>query len=309
MNRLFVANKPINISSNRFLGQLKKKYKVKSAGFSGTLDPFASGCLIIAFGAYTKLFNYINQAPKCYEATIWLGAKSASLDNENIEKISILEPFLLEDLQNFTNQLIGKIEFTPPKYSAKHINGARAYDLARKGIDFELKTQKMQVFSAQILNYSHPFLTISLKLSQGGYARSWAELLAKKLNCDATLSALKRISEGDFFYENEKALNPLDFLKLNKNKEKKVIPRVKLFNMIISKPVFLTVRYCPKTKNNIKISIIILKIIVFSLKILKFINVALVRKLKNKNPNPKINELAVIRLDRRFVLIFAFGIK
>lgn len=217
MNRLFVANKPINISSNRFLGQLKKKYKVQSAGFSGTLDPFASGCLIIAFGAYTKLFNYINQAPKCYEATIWLGAKSASLDNENIEKISILEPFLLEDLQNFTNQLIGEIEFTPPKYSAKHINGARAYDLARNGIDFELKTQKMQVFSAQILNYSHPFLTISLKLSQGGYARSWAELLAKKLNCDATLSALKRISEGDFFYENEKALNPLDFLKLNKN--------------------------------------------------------------------------------------------
>lgn len=217
MNRLFVANKPINISSNRFLGQLKKKYKVKNAGFSGTLDPFASGCLIIAFGAYTKLFNYINQAPKCYEATIWLGAKSASLDNENIEKISILEPFLLEDLQNFTNQLIGEIEFTPPKYSAKHINGARAYDLARKSIDFELKTQKMQVFSAQILNYSHPFLTISLKLSQGGYARSWAELLAKKLNCDATLSALKRISEGDFFYENEKALNPLDFLKLNKN--------------------------------------------------------------------------------------------
>ncbi len=217
MNRLFVANKPINISSNRFLGQLKKKYKVKSAGFSGTLDPFASGCLIIAFGAYTKLFNYINQAPKCYEATIWLGAKSASLDNENIEKISILEPFLLEDLQNFTNQLIGEIEFTPPKYSAKHINGVRAYDLARKGIDFELKTQKMQVFSTQILNYSHPFLTISLKLSQGGYARSWAELLAKKLNCDATLSALKRISEGDFFYENEKALNPLDFLKLNKN--------------------------------------------------------------------------------------------
>lgn len=217
MNRLFVANKPINISSNRFLGQLKKKYKVKSAGFSGTLDPFASGCLIIAFGAYTKLFNYINQAPKCYEATIWLGAKSASLDNENIEKISILEPFLLKDLQNFTNQLIGEIEFTPPKYSAKHINGVRAYDLARKGIDFELKTQKMQVFSAQILNYSHPFLTISLKLSQGGYARSWAELLAKKLNCDATLSALKRISEGDFFYENEKALNPLDFLKLNKN--------------------------------------------------------------------------------------------
>ncbi|KAF0590762.1 MAG: tRNA pseudouridine 55 synthase [Candidatus Campylobacter infans] len=217
MNRLFVANKPINISSNRFLGQLKKKYKVKNAGFSGTLDPFASGCLIIAFGAYTKLFNYINQAPKCYEATIWLGAKSASLDNENIEKISILEPFLLKDLQNFTNQLIGEIEFTPPKYSAKHINGARAYDLARKGIDFELKTQKMQVFSAQILNYSHPFLTISLKLSHGGYARSWAELLAKKLNCDATLSALKRISEGDFFYENEKALNPLDFLKLNKN--------------------------------------------------------------------------------------------
>lgn len=217
MNRLFVANKPANISSNRFLGQLKRKYGVKNAGFSGTLDPFASGCLIIAFGAYTKLFNYINKAPKCYEATIWLGAKSASLDNENIEKISILEAFNLKILNNCVKELEGELNFIPPKYSAKHINGVRAYDLARKGVDFELKTQKMQVFSAEILSYFHPFLKVSLKLSEGGYARSWANLLAKKLNCDATLSALKRTREGDFFYENEKALNPLAFLNIQKN--------------------------------------------------------------------------------------------
>lgn len=217
MNRLFVANKPANISSNRFLGQLKRKYGVKNAGFSGTLDPFASGCLIIAFGAYTKLFNYINKTPKCYEATIWLGAKSASLDNENIEKISILEAFNLKILNNCVKELEGELNFTPPKYSAKHINGVRAYDLARKGVDFELKTQKMQVFSAEILSYFHPFLKVSLKLSEGGYARSWANLLAKKLNCDATLSALKRTREGDFFYENEKALNPLAFLNIQKN--------------------------------------------------------------------------------------------
>lgn len=217
MNRLFVANKPAGISSNHFLARLKRKYGVKSAGFSGTLDPFASGCLIVAFNQYTKLFNYINKAPKCYHACLWLGATSPSGDNENIENLSILKPFGLEKLEQITSALKGEIEFVPPKYSAKHINGVRAYDLARKGVDFELKKQSMQVYNAKILHYFHPFLSVRLELSEGGYARSWAQLFANKLGCVATLSALERISEGSFMYENERALNPLDFISLPQN--------------------------------------------------------------------------------------------
>ena len=84
MNRLFVIDKPKNISSNFYLKRIKWKYKVKKAGFSGTLDPFANGCLITAFGQYTKLFRFLKKTPKIYRATLWLGADSETLDIEKI---------------------------------------------------------------------------------------------------------------------------------------------------------------------------------------------------------------------------------
>ena len=133
MNAIFVANKPAGMSSNHFLGRLKRKYGVKKAGFSGTLDPFASGCLIVAFGSYTKFFRFLDKSPKVYEATIWLGASSPSMDNENITEISNVKELNLEKLEAIRAELTGKISYIPPKFSAKHVNGTRAYKLARSG--------------------------------------------------------------------------------------------------------------------------------------------------------------------------------
>ena len=113
MNALFVANKPAGISSNHFLSRLKRKYGVKKAGFSGTLDPFASGCLIVALGNHTRLFNYIDKTPKIYEATMWLGATSASLDNENIEEIRLCPPLNLADVKAALSELKGEITYVP----------------------------------------------------------------------------------------------------------------------------------------------------------------------------------------------------
>ena len=87
LNKLLVVNKPIFMSSNFYLNRIKRKYKNKKAGFSGTLDPFAKGCLIVAFGQYAKLFKYLSKTPKTYKAVIWLGVKSKSLDIEEIESI------------------------------------------------------------------------------------------------------------------------------------------------------------------------------------------------------------------------------
>lgn len=216
-NRLFVANKPIGISSNQFLGRLKRKYNVKKAGFSGTLDPFASGVLVVAFGAFTRFFQFLNFEPKVYEATIWLGAKSESGDNENIEKIEILKPFEFEILEGIRREILGEITYTPPKFSAKKIDGVRAYKLARNGENFELSEIKMQIFKSEIISYFHPFLKIKISVSKGAYARSYAEIFAKKLGVNATLSALKRVSEGKFIYENEKPLEILKFLNLKEN--------------------------------------------------------------------------------------------
>ena len=92
-NRLFVAYKPSNISSNFFLSRIKRTYGVKGAGFSGTLDPFAKGVLIIAFGQFTKLFRFLKKAPKRYRATLWLGAYSPTLDIEKVERVTQMMPF------------------------------------------------------------------------------------------------------------------------------------------------------------------------------------------------------------------------
>lgn len=217
MNAIFVANKPTGISSNHFLSRLKRKYKVKKAGFSGTLDPFASGCLVVALGNHTRFFNYINKTPKVYIATLWFGAKSESLDNENISEVKKTKELNLSDIKQILSSLIGEITYTPPKFSAKHINGTRAYKLAREGVEFELKEQIMRVHNVQILSYMHPFLTIKLSVDEGSYIRSYAQILASKLGEIATLSALHRVSEGEFKFENERFLNPLEILNLPRN--------------------------------------------------------------------------------------------
>jgi tRNA pseudouridine55 synthase len=217
-NRLFVVNKPIGISSNFYLRKIKRKYKQKKAGFSGTLDPFASGCLIVAFDQYTKLFNYINKTPKKYIATLWLGVHSDSLDNENITVVDENPNILnIEDINNAIAKLCGTIDYFPPKYSAKKLNGQRAYNLARDGVEVQMKQTTMQVYDIKLINYNHPFITFEATVSEGAYIRSLAQLLVEKLNSIGTLSSLRRLNEGKFIYENEKELDPLNFLNIKKN--------------------------------------------------------------------------------------------
>lgn len=220
MNRLFVAYKPKGVVSNHFLSQLKRKYGVKKAGFSGILDPFASGCLIIAFGAYTRLFNYLNIEPKIYRATLWLGASSISGDNEYITQVQNICALDESKIKDELNKLQGKINYTPPKFSAKKIDGKRAYELARAGSEFELKECQMEVFSTKFISYCHPFITFDIAVSAGSYIRSYAQILAKNLGQIGTLSALERLSEGKFKFENEIPLNPLEYLNLTKNSYK-----------------------------------------------------------------------------------------
>ena len=216
-NRLFVAYKPPHISSNRFLGKLKRFYGVKKAGFSGTLDPFACGCLIVAFGSYTKLFNYIEKTPKRYRATIWLGASSDSLDLENIHTITQINPLRTAIVQKSIENLQGELTYTAPKFSAKKIRGKRAYELARSGDSFTPPTLHAKIYDAVFLHYNHPFVTFEVSVSEGTYIRSLCEYLAKQWEVAATLSYLERLSEGKFSYNGQKALDPLEYTDLLPN--------------------------------------------------------------------------------------------
>jgi tRNA pseudouridine55 synthase len=215
--RLFVAYKPPFLSSNRFLGELKRKYGVKKGGFSGTLDPFAEGVLLVAFGRYTKLFQFLAKTPKKYRATLLLGGVSSSLDIEKVEKIEPLPPFSLSKIEeSFAHFTPGYLQL-PPIYSAKRVKGVRAYRLAEMGQKPPLEPVPVEVKGIKLLDYSHPFLTIEAEVGEGCYIRSLGRDIAEKLGTTAFLTSLKRLQEGKFVYECEKPLNPVDYLPFPQN--------------------------------------------------------------------------------------------
>jgi len=217
MNRLFVVNKPIFRTSNGYMGYVKRKYGTKKVGFSGTLDPFATGCLIVATGQYTKLFQYLNKTPKSYKATLWLGVNSPSLDIEKVDSIKEIKPFKQKKIEEILHSLQGELSYYPPKFCAKKINGVRAYELARAGEEIDLKTITSTIYDIKLINYNHPFVHFEAKVSEGTYIRSLGSLIADKLDVDGTLSSLHRIHEGQFYFDDEKALNPFTHLALPSN--------------------------------------------------------------------------------------------
>ena len=217
MNRLFVVNKPIFRSSNGYMGYVKRKYGTKKVGFSGTLDPFATGCLIVATGQYTKLFQYLDKTPKSYKATLWLGTNSPSLDIEKIDSIKEVPAFTQQQIEEVLLSLKGELTYYPPKFCAKKINGKRAYELAREGEEVALKTITSTIYDIKLINYNHPFVHFEAKVSEGTYIRSLGALVSDKLGVDGTLSSLHRIHEGQFYFDDEKALNPFTHLAIPSN--------------------------------------------------------------------------------------------
>lgn len=218
INRLFVAYKPSNIGSNQYLSRLKWKYNAAKAGFSGTLDPFAKGVLIIAFGKYTSLFRFLDKTPKRYRATLWLGAHSDSLDIEMLQQLDELEALDVAKVREAILSLEGELEYHPPIFSAKKINGRRAYDLAREGKEVKLSTIHSSIYEMKFLNYNHPFVTFEATVSEGTYIRSLGRLISERLGLKGgILSALERLNEGQFTFDGEKALDIKKSLKLPQN--------------------------------------------------------------------------------------------
>ncbi len=218
MNQIFVANKPTGISSNHFLSSLKRKYNQKKAGFTGTLDPFASGVLVVGFGAHTKLFRFLDKTPKRYRATLWLGAYSKSLDIERVESIRKTHELNQQNIKDSIDSLQGALTYSPPSFSAKRINGKRAYELARDDIDVKLKQITSNIYQAKLITYSHPFVTFEVTVSEGTYIRSLGEILADRLGIKhASLSSLTRLSEGKFTYNQEEPIDIKQSLNVPKN--------------------------------------------------------------------------------------------
>ena len=208
--QILLVDKPLDWTSFQAVNELKyklkrefnlpKKFKI---GHAGTLDPRATGLLIVCTGKFTKKIPEIQDAPKEYWAEIKIGVQTESYDTEKPEILPkdfshITEDFILETLEKF----VGEIEQKPPVFSAIKIDGDRAYDLARKGIDVEMKSRKTTILYLNNVEINLPFVSFTVGCSKGTYIRSLAHDIGQSLEVGAYLTQLRRTKIGEYTVEN-----------------------------------------------------------------------------------------------------------
>ena len=208
--QIILLDKPLDWTSFQAVNKLKyklknefnlpKKFKI---GHAGTLDPRATGLLIVCTGKFTKKIQEIQDAPKEYLTEIKIGVQTESYDTEKPEILQqdyshISEEFILETLQKF----VGEIDQKPPVFSAIKIDGNRAYDLARKGQEVEMKSRKTTIHYLKDIEIDLPFVRFTVGCSKGTYIRSLAHDIGQALEVGAYLTNLRRTKIGDYSVEN-----------------------------------------------------------------------------------------------------------
>ncbi len=213
MNKPLAVYKPKGPSSNQYLNRIRSLLNTKKVGHAGTLDPLASGVLVIGIGREaTKQLSSLIKTDKEYLAEIKFGQISTTMDEEGEKEIKCEkkpENFNLDVIKKELSNYIGEIEQVPPRYSALKINGQSAYKLARKGKDFDLKARTVSIYSIKILEYKWPYLKIKVHCGSGVYIRSLAHDLGASLGLGAYLSNLERTRVGEFTTSDTVSLDQL----------------------------------------------------------------------------------------------------
>ena len=198
------------MTSTQAVSIIKKLSGGKKCGHMGTLDPFACGVLPIALGKATKLFDYFISQQKIYRAIFKFGIETDTLDldgqitNTDNQKISI------EQINNILPQFIGEISQLPPKFSAKRVNGKRAYDLARSGKEVELKPVLVNIYKISVQDLGNNEFIFDIHCSGGTYIRSICRDIAHKLGTFGVMTCLIRQASGNFEISNAKTLQELE---------------------------------------------------------------------------------------------------
>lgn len=211
---------------------LKKQFDIKKAGHLGTLDPMAIGVLPIAVGNCTRFFEYSLNKDKTYNAVFDFGYETDTYDRTGVKLNTTTNIPKLEEIENIIPLFLGRQEQIPPKYSAKSINGVRAYKLARKGVKVELKPSIIEIKEIKIISYIENKLELTIECGSGTYIRSICRDMATKLNSLATMISLVRTKSGNFTIEKSHTIeeieaNPEKFLLssdfLINNMQKKIV--------------------------------------------------------------------------------------
>ena len=213
---LLNINKPKGMTSHDVVDEVRKATGKKRVGHAGTLDPFATGVLVVAVGREDtkKLGEITKDTKKEYIATLKFGETSTTGDPEGkIFLVSLNYP-QLNEIKNILKSFMGEIQQTPPPYSAIKVKGVPAYKLARKGKEVKLSPRTVTIKEMEVLEYKPPFLKIRVVCSAGTYIRSLAADIGKALSAGAYLTELERTRVGDFKIEDSVPLSQLSLTKL-----------------------------------------------------------------------------------------------
>lgn len=210
MNGFFNILKSSGVNSTFIVNKIKRLTHTP-CGHMGTLDPMASGVLPVAVGKSTRLFDYLSDKVKVYEAEFTFGYETDTLDATGQIISQSNTQITKEQIQEVLQEFIGEIDQVPPKYSANNINGRRGYELARKGIEFELKTKKVKVFRFELKEkIADNIYTFTIECGKGTYIRSLCRDLAYRLGTKGTMSKLCRTQSGIFKIENAITVEELE---------------------------------------------------------------------------------------------------
>ncbi|KPK53990.1 MAG: hypothetical protein AMS22_06585 [Thiotrichales bacterium SG8_50] len=196
---VLVVDKPIGLTSHDVVQIIRRGTGIRRAGHTGTLDPRASGVLVVLVGPAVRLSEYVSASDKRYQATIQLGRSTNTFDSEGTTtKSTPLENIEEDQFNQILEGFVGEIEQVPPPYSAVKVKGKKAYEMARKGQEVDLEPRIINVYNLEVLEWAPPEVVIDVYCSSGTYVRSLANDLGDSLGTGAHLIGLRRTKSGQF---------------------------------------------------------------------------------------------------------------
>lgn len=207
---VLIVDKPVGMTSHDVVQVIRKGTHINRAGHTGTLDPRASGVLVVLVGPAVRLSEFVSASDKRYQAVIKFGMTTSTFDTEG--EVTSRRPVDIsyEELEEALGDFVGEVEQTPPAYSALKVKGKRAYELAREGKEVELEPRMITVHSLELLDWDPPEAVVDIQCSSGTYVRSLASDLGEKLGSGATLIGLRRTKNGRFSLRDAVSLRRLD---------------------------------------------------------------------------------------------------
>lgn len=227
LDGVLIIDKPSGITSHDVVAKVRKVLKTKKVGHTGTLDPLATGVLVVCVEKATKLVNYLTCDEKIYEVEMKLGIKTDTGDiTGNIIDEDTNYKVTIKEANEVIKSFVGKQKQIPPMYSAIKVNGQKLYELARKGIEIEREPRDIEIFDIYNIEINNEFIKYTVHCSKGTYVRSLCEDIAQRLGTIGVMTKLRRIKSGQFEIENA--------IKIDDISEEKIISIEKLFDKEIN---------------------------------------------------------------------------